>query len=225
MPIDTRETRTGLVETRRYQLQWQPAFPATINGQIRMYVAGEKKKYVGDDLATSRMVRPEYAQDYNNFSKEEIIRVGHNSTIIIPFNTGVAKAQEYTPQMSNKVIEQLSLGGNTVTSFGESIKKIGLSVKVIKLGRSWEEYISAIEAVSYLSANHGRVYGSLYLMGFDAFHNGVEKYRGRYKVVVTKHDFQYRSDTNTTVTGDIQMLVTKDMSMVSGHHKQPWGAL
>lgn len=215
------ETRSARQHLRRYQLQWQPAFPATISGNVRMYVLGEHTKLVGDGYEN---LDP-YRVDPTLFNKEEIIRVGHNSTLILPFNTGVAKAQEYSPKLSNKVIEQLSLGGNTVTTFGEAPKKIGLNVKIIKLGEAWQGYVGGLEAMHYLSSNQGRVYGSLYLLGFDMFKDGTQLYRGRYKVVMTKLDFHYRSDRNTTVDADVQMIVTRDFSTMSGRHKQPWGAL
>lgn len=218
-------TRTSGREIKRYQLQWQPSFPATINGAVRMYVVGEKKKYTGDAQDEANLRAERESQDPDKFSKEEIVRVAYNSTIIIPFNTSVALAQEYSPDVSNKIVEYHSLGGNSVTTFGEAIRKIGLSIKIIKAGRLWETYVSGLEAVTYLSANQGRYFGSLYLLGFDAFANGTERFRGRYKVTVNKLTMQQSSQTNTTVSADMQLTVLQDYSHLSTHKKRVWGSL
>lgn len=218
-------TRISGREIKRYQLQWQPSFPATVNGAVRMYVVGEKKKYTGDSQDEANLRAERDSQDPDEFSKEEIVRVAYNSTIIIPFNTSVALAQEYTPDVSNKIVEYHSLGGNSVTTFGEAIRKIGLSIKIIKAGRMWETYVSGLEAVTYLSANQGRYFGSLYLLGFDAFHNGTQNFRGRYKVTVNKLTMQQASQSNTTVSADMQLTVLQDYSHLSTHKKRVWGSL
>jgi len=222
---DAERTRTSGKEIKRYQLQWQPSFPATINGAVRMYVIGEKKKYTGDSQDEANLRAERESQDPNTFSKEEIVRVAYNSTIIIPFNTSVALAQEYSPDVSNKIVEYHSLGGNSVTTFGEAIRKIGLSIKIIKAGRLWETYVSGLEAITYLSANQGRYFGSLYLLGFDAFHNGTQNFRGRYKVTVNKLTMSQASQTNTTVSADMQLTVLQDYSHLSAHKKRVWGSL
>jgi len=222
--IDTSTTTSGR-ETKRYQLQWRPSFPATVNGKVRIYVIGEKKKYLGDDETESNLAKDFQSQDPRTFNKEEIIRVGYNSTLILPFNTSVALAQEYTPDISNKIVEYHSLGGNSVTTFGEAIRKIALRIKIIKAGRLWETYVSGLEAMAYLSANQGRYFGSLYLLGFDAFANGVEKFRGRYKVTVNRLTMQQRSETTTTVNADLQLTVLQDFSHISSNKHRIWGSL
>lgn len=217
--------KTARRELTRYQLQWQPSFPATINGRTRIYVVGEKKKYTGSSQQTATLHPEIESQDPNTFSKEEIIRVGYNSTIILPFNTSIALAQEYTPTISNRLVEYESLGGNTVTTFGEGIKKIGMNIKIIKRSRLWETYVSGLEALTYLSGNQGRFFGALYLIGYDEFHNGAQQYRGRYKVTIHKLDTQHRSSTNTILSADLQMVVLQDLSMNSGKIRSPWGAI
>lgn len=212
-------------QLKRYQLQWQPSFPATINGAVRMYVIGEKRKYTGDAEDEANLRREDESQDPDTFSKEELVRVGYNSTLILPFNTSVALAQEYTPSIKNKIVSYHSLGGNSVTSFGEAIRKVGLSIKIIKAGRLWETYVSGLEAMAYLSANQGRYYGSLYLLGFDAFHNGTQNYRGRYKVVIESLDMNQRADTNTTLSADLQMIVLQDYSHAATGKRRIWGSL
>lgn len=210
---------------RRYQLKWQPSFPATINGAVRIYVIGEKKKFTGDIAEQANLVPERYSQDPNTFSTEEIIRVGYNSTLVIPFNTSIAMAQEYVPQIKNKLVQYHTFGGNSVTTFGAAIKKVGLNIKIIRAGRLWETYVSGLEAVSYLSANQGRYFGALYLLGYDAFHNGTERFLGRYKVSVDSLDFQHRSDTNTVISADMRLVVLHDYTHQASSKKRIWGSL
>lgn len=212
-------------ELKRYQLMWQPSFPASINGKTRIYVIGEKKKYVGDEKDKSNLALAQFAYDHSSFNTEEIIRVGYNSTLILPFNTSVALAQEYTPQLKNKIVQYQTLGGNSITTFGAGIKQVGLIIKVIKAGRKWESYINGLEAVTYLSANQGRYFGSLYLLGYDNFADGTEKYLGKYKVAVEKLDMQQRSDSNTIVTADLRMVVLQDYSHRASKKHSIWGSL
>jgi hypothetical protein len=212
-------------ELKRYQLMWQPSFPATINGKIRIYVIGEKKKYVGDEKDKANLTLETSSYDPNDFSTEEIVRVGYNSTLILPFNTNVALAQEYTPQIKNKIVQYHTLGGNSVTTFGAGIKKVGLNIKIIKAGRLWESYVNGLEAISYLSANQGRYFGSLYLLGYDNFSDGTEKYLGKYKVTIESLDMQQRSDSNTTLSADLRMIVLQDYSHRASNKARIWGSL
>jgi hypothetical protein len=212
-------------ELKRYQLMWQPSFPATINGKTRIYVIGEKKKYVGDAKDKANLTPELFSYDPNTFNTEEIIRVGYNSTLILPFNTSVALAQEYTPQLKNKVVQYQTLGGNSITTFGAAIKKVGLAIKVIKAGRLWESYVNGLEAMSYLSANQGRYFGALYLLGYDNFSDGTQRYLGKYKVTIESLDMSQRSDSNTTLSADLRMLVLQDYSHKASNKARIWGSL
>jgi hypothetical protein len=220
------EKSTSSRELVRYQLQWRPSFPSNRNGGHRMYVIGEKKKYTGENENELSLRAPDESQDPNTFSIQEIARVAFNSTLIIPFNTGIALAQEYSPMIRNKLVEYRTLGGNSVTTFGQDIKRVGLKIKIIKAGRLWETYVKGLESMQYLSANQGRFYGGLYLIGYDMFADGSHNVAGRYKVVIDSLEFQHRSDHNTTVNADLQMLVTHDYghSFEFGKH-DVWGAL
>lgn len=205
--------RSSKQQLKRYQLQWRPSFPANRNGDARIYVLGEKLKYLGDSLEEATKFNEGY--DVNTFSLQEMIRVAYNSTLILPLNTGIALAQEYSPSYKNKVVQYHTLGGNSITTFGPAIKKLGLRIRIIKAGRNWEVYSKGLEAMAYLSGNQGRFYGGLYLLAFDAFQDGTENMIGRYKVVVESLDMQHRSDNNTTLNADLQMLVLRDF----GHHR------
>jgi hypothetical protein len=209
-------------ELTRYQLQWRPSFPSLASGGARIYVIGEKSKYVGENFTEG--TRTPY--DESTFSIPEMARVAFNSMLIIPFNTSIALAQEYTPSVRNKLVEYHTLGGNTVTTFGQGIKRVGLKIKIIKAGKKWEVYERGLETISYLSANQGRFYGGLYLLGYDMFSDGTQKLGCRYKVVVDSLEFQHRSEHNTTINADLQMLVTHDYSQFkeTGKH-DVWGAL
>lgn len=212
-------------ELKRYQLQWLPAFPANRGGSTRIYVIGEKKKYTGDSKDAANLRLESESQDPNYFSPEEIVRVAHNSILILPFNTSVALAQEYSPSLRNKIVKHHTLGGNSVTTFGAAIKQIGLQIRIIKAGRLWETYVSGLEAMTYLSANQGRVYGGLYLLGYDMFHNGAQRFAGRYKVTIDSLDMSQRSDTNTTASADLKMTVIQDFSHAATSKLRVWGSI
>lgn len=210
-------------DIKRYQLQWRPSFNAAVNGPTRIYVLGEKVKYVGANLEEANNIPNGY--DINTFSLQEIIRVAYNSTLILPFNSSVALAQEYSPSYKNKLVQYHTLGGNSVTSFGPAIKKVGMRIRIIKAGRLWETYVKGLEAMAYLSANQGRFYGGLYLMAYDAFKDGTEALTGRYKVSVESLDMQHRSDTNTTVNADLQMIVLRDFGHYRSQKTRIFGSL
>lgn len=212
---------SGRKQLKRYQLQWKPSFNATKSGDVRIYVIGEKLKYVGPNVNDTS----EHSYDLTTFPLQEIIRVAYNSTLIIPFNSSIALAQEYTPSYKNKVVQYHTLGGNSVTSFGSAIKKIGLRIRIIKAGDLWQNYVNGLEAVSYLSANQGRYYGGLYLLGYDTFKDGTERMNGRYKVVVESLDFSHRSDSNTTVDADMQLIVTRDFGHMRSAKSRIYGSI
>jgi len=212
-------------QLKRYQLQWRPSFPYVRGGGARLYVLGEKLKYVGSSVEEAAQQPSSLAQDPNTFSLQEIIRVAYNSTLILPFNTGVALAQEYSPSTKNKVVQYNTLGGNSLTTFGQAMRQLGMRIKIIKAGRLWEIYEKGLEALTYLSANQGRFYGGLYLIGYDEFADGTEKLIARYKVVVSSLDFTHRSDQNTTMNADLQMYITHDYGQYQSNKSRIWGAL
>ena len=213
---------------RRYQLQWKPTFTMTDNGQAkhRTYILGEKKKLV-DAWENPTTLHP---VDNTTLPFGEIVRVAYNSTLILPFNTSVAMAQEYSPGVKNKIVTYNTLGGNTVTTFGQAIKRIGLRIKIIKAGDNWKVYYNGLEAMAYLSANQGRFFGNLFLIGYDSFADVVGgkselAIPSRYKVVVESLDFSQRAETNTTVSADLQMIVTHDYSATRSNKSEIWGSL
>ncbi|MFA5626215.1 MAG: hypothetical protein WC965_01905 [Thiohalomonadaceae bacterium] len=203
---------------QRYQLQWRPSF--TSGAGRRTYVVGEKTKLVGDDYSTLN----EYPVSHSDMRFANLLRLAYNSTIILPFNTSVALAQEYAPGVKNKVIQYNTLGGNTVTTFGQGIQKVGLRIKIIKAGENWKDYYDGLKAIHYLSSNQGRFFGSTFLLGYDTF-DSETTLTARYKVVTDSLDFSYRADTNTTVSADLQMFVSHDYSSKLGEKSQVWGSL
>lgn len=210
-------------DLKRYQLQWRPSFNANRSGPVRMYVLGEKVKYVGDTQEGATKYPNGY--DINTFSLQEIIRVAYNSTLILPFNTSIALAQEYSPVYKNKIVQYHTLGGNSVTTFGPAIKKVGMRIRIIKAGRNWETYAKGLEAMAYLSANQGRFYGGLYLLAYDAYKDGTELMTGRYKVTVDTLEMTHRSDHNTTVNADLQMVVLRDYGHYRSQKNRIYGSL
>ena len=212
-------------QLKRYQLQWRPSFPYVRGGGARIYVLGEKLKYVGATVEEAAQQASTVAQDPSTFSLQEITRVAYNSTLILPFNTSVALAQEYTPSVKNKTVQYNTLGGNILTTFGQAIKKVGLRIKIIKAGRHWEIYEKGLEAMTYLSANQGRFFGGLYMIGYDEFADGTEQLIARYKVTIESLDFAHRSDQNTTLNADLQMTVLHDYGNYQSSKDRIWGAL
>jgi hypothetical protein len=218
-------------QLKRFNISWQPAF-SYIRGSkdgtepvkySRIYIIGEKKKYVGEGRESdSNEVGAEFSQDFNTFSLNEILRVANNSKLIIPLNSSVALAQEYTPKIKNKLLKLETRAGNTVHTFGQGFKQIGLRITIVKAGRHWEEYVKGLEAISTLSSNEKDYFGNLWLDGFDKFSDGTEKVSSRYKVVVDSLEFAHRSDKNTTVNADLQMTVLKDYSYFLTQ-KEYWG--
>lgn len=214
--------RTSRHQLKRYQLQWRPSFPATKSGGARIYVLGEKLKYTGENYEEASKLG---SYDLTTFGLQEIIRVAYNSTLILPLNSSIALAQEYSPSYKNKIVQQHTLGGNSVTTFGAAIKKLGLRIRIIKAGNLWQNYVNGLEALAYLSANQGRFYGGLYFISYDTFEDGTEKLVGRYKVTVESLDFQHRSETNTTVSADLQMVVLRDYGHFRSAKNRIYGSL
>lgn len=218
-------------QLKRFNITWKPAFsyirgsgdgtaPATYS---RIYIIGERKKYVGEgDETNARQEGAEFSQDFNTFSLNEILRVANNSQLIIPLNNSVALAQDYSPKIKNKLLKLETRAGNTIHTFGQGFKQIGLRITIVKAGRYWEEYVKGLEAITTLSGNEKDYYGNLWLEGFDSFADGTEKLKSRYKVVVDALEFNHRSDKNTTVTADLQMTVVKDYSYFLTQ-KEYWG--
>jgi len=217
--------RTIKTKLKQYQLQWRPNFPDTRYGPEggRIYVLGEKKKYVGQNLETAFLLPEENGPDLDTFDINSIIDVATNSVLILPFNNSVALAQEYVPQVSNKIVEYETLGGDSILNFGQRIKKIGLKIKIIKAGRFWETYEKGLQAMAYLSANQGRYYGSLYLLGYDMFADGTQNFVGRYQVSVNSLNFTQRSSETTTLSANLEMTVERDFGYFSIYGRRPWG--
>lgn len=142
--------------------------------------------------------------------------------IIIPLNSKLSMAQEYAPQLPTKITQYSTLSGNSVTTFGEGIKKIGLRVSVIKIRNFWLPYQVGLEALAKISSNPGRYYGSLYLLGFDATQKSLPR---KYKVVIESLSFSIRSDRNNIMDADISILVVHDFNTPNGRKVGQWGRL
>lgn len=173
------------------------------------------------DITTNPYFVGAKAKDNYDFMKI-LLEKANIRKIIIPLNSKISSAQEYAPQMPNKVTQYATLGGNSVTVFGEGIKKIGIRMSVVKAGNFWVPYHTGLEAISKISGNPSRYYGSLYLMGFDA--TQVAKPR-KYKVVIESLSFSHRSDKNNIMDADISILVVHDFNTPVGRKSGQWGRL
>lgn len=197
---------------KRYQLSWNPSFYS--NDFSSVYIIGEDKNYAinGRDVTTDFNYTP---------SAQDLIDLGVTRGLVLPFNTNIALAQEYAPSIKNKVVTYETMGGNSITTFGEAIRVIGLRIRIIKLSKMWEVYYKGLEALSYLSANQASYYGGLYLTGYDSFDSENSAISYKYKVTVSSLDFGFKSDTNTTVTADLKLLVNNDLT----RSRRKWGQL
>lgn len=198
---------------RRYQLSWNPSF--TFNNS-KVYVLGENITFSSTSKKQDEVVNP---------SLQEIIDLGYSNGIVLPLNTNIALAQEYSPSIKNKIVQYETIGGNSITTFGEAIKTIALRIRIIRLSEAWNAYYKGLEALAYLSGNQTRYYGGLYLTGYDAFNdnskNNSLNVSYRYKVTVLSLDFNFKSDNNTSVIADLKMIVNQDLS----RSRRKWGNL
>jgi hypothetical protein len=201
---------------RRYQLAWNPSFH-TANSSV--YILGENIRFNETGTPTAG----DTSGNIYNPSLQEIIDLGLSNGIILPLNTNIALAQEYSPSIKNKVVTYETVGGNSITTFGEAIKTIGLRIRIIRLSNAWNAYYKGLEALSYLSGNQSRYYGGLYLTGYDSFADNrlqpLVSYR--YKVTIMSLDFNFKSETNTSLTADLKLVVNQDLS----RSRKKWGQL
>lgn len=204
---------------RKYQLSWNPAFVE--NGSSSVYILGEDVRFSSNPTGASGSRSPSEFKNVGNV--QDIINLGLRSGLILPLNTNIALAQEYAPSIKNKIVTYETVGGNSITTFGEAIKVIGLRIRIIRLGEAWQVYYKGLEAISYLSSNQSRYYGGLYLTGFDSFgkDNKGLSVSYRYKVTIQSLDFNFKSDSTTTLTADLKMFVNQDLT----RKRQNWGQL
>lgn len=204
---------------RKYQLSWNPSF--TSQGNSSVFILGEDVKFSSDATGASGSSRSNEIKSVG--SVQDIINLGLKNGLVIPLNTNLALAQEYAPSIKNKIVTYETVGGNSITTFGEAIRNIGLRIRIIRLGTAWQVYYKGLEALTYLSGNQSKYYGGLYLTGFDSF---PDDNRGlsvsyRYKVTIQSLDFNFKSDTTTTLTADLKMVVNQDLTK----RRQNWGQL
>lgn len=212
---------------RKYQLTWNPAF---YNKSSSVYVIGEELRYLSGGIkvpTTRRPVSvpglPDYGNEPSYFSlnPQEFMDLGLQNSIVLPLNTSLALAQEYAPSIKNKVVMYETVGGNSVTTFGEAIRSLGLRIRIIKMGEEWKMYYKGLETLSALSGNQSQYYGGLYLTAFDSFGGDIQDVAYRYKVTIMSLDFNFKSDNNTSITADLKLIVNQDLS----RRRSKWGQL
>jgi len=211
---------------RKYQLSWNPSF---YTEDSDVYIIGEDLKFLNGGIEARTSFRqdpvpgtPDTGQEVVfSLNPQEFINLGMNNSIVLPLNTNIALAQEYSPSIKNKIVTYETVGGNSITTFGEAIRTLGMRIRIIKMGEQWKMYYKGLETLSYLSANQSRFYGGLYLTAFDSFKGDVDEVSYRYKVTILSLDLGFRSETNTTVTADLKLIVNQDLSRRRGK----WGQL
>lgn len=213
--VITPDTESKRKAITRYQLTWRPAF---LSSESSAYVLGEDLKFnqVGSPVENPAELNARIT------NLQDLINLGVTNEIILPLNTNLALAQEYSPSIKNKVVTYETIGGNSITTFGEAVRNLGMRIRIIRLGSGWEIYYKGLEALSYLSGNQSRYYGSVYLTSYDSFKDNNYQISSRYKVTILSLDFSFRSDENTTISADLRMLVNQDFS---NFNRRAWGNL
>lgn len=196
---------------RRYQLSWNPSF----------YTEESSVYIIGEDVRYSSLRRVSTPSSTFITNTQDLIDLGLTNSFILPLNTNIALAQEYSSHLKNKIVTYETVGGNSITTFGQAIKNIDLRIRIIKLSDAWKVYYQALEAITHLSGNQTRYYGNLYLSGYDSFGKDSLTVAYKYKVSVMSLDFNFKSDSNTTVGADLKFVVTQDLSSRRGK----WGLL
>lgn len=213
--VITPDTESKRKAITRYQITWRPAF---LSDESSSFILGEDIKW--NSVGSSVENPSEINSSVTNL--QDLINLGLTNELVLPLNTNIALAQEYSPSIKNKIVTYETVGGNSVTSFGEAIRNIGLRIRIIKLSSNWEIYYKGLEALSHLSGNQSRYYGSVYLTSYDAFKDNNYQISSRYKVSVLSLDFSFRSAENTTVTADLRLIVNQDFS---NNVRRAWGNL
>lgn len=204
-------------DAKRFQLLWRAGNSDGTGEENRITVGSENLKLKG---VRDRFVKagqgkrnPAAILPKNLPVAEDLLQFYlSNSTdydISLPFNTGICLAQEYTPQITNKIASYSTLAGNSVVAFGQGIRKLGLKITIIKADKFWVPFSAALEAFTILSGSPTRYLGSLYFNSFDLTNPAAVR---KYKVVVESLTPIYRTDRNTTVDFDMNFLVTYDYS-------------
>jgi hypothetical protein len=204
---------------KKYQLSWNPSFISPESSSV--YILGENLRF--NSVSTGASGSSQGLPTTSVGNVQDIINLGLKNGLVLPLNTNIALAQEYAPSIKNKVVTYETVGGNSITTFGEAIRTIGLRIRIIRLSNAWEIYYKGLEALSYLSANQSRYYGGLYLTGFDSFAGDLKGLwvNSRYKVTISNLDFNFKSDSTTTLTADLKMFVNQDLTI----SREKWGQL
>lgn len=200
-----------------FHLVWYPPFP---NKSKPPYVVGKtrdknlwylsKGTKQGDPNTLSEGHNVDYLRTY--------IEMSYYRELILPLNITPIFTQEYSTQLTNKITQYSTLGGNTLISFGAMPKKISLRVSVVKAGRHWVPFTSMLEAMTQLSGNPTKYSGSLVLYGYDAV---VPSKARKYKVMVESLSPSIKA-TENIISYDVTMLVSVDYSSDT---PSDWGRL
>lgn len=202
-------------DKKKYQLLWRAGFSDGSDIKNRIIIGSSNSKLPENRaLVKTTKVKGKMSHQSDNYPIEgdflqTLLSLGNERDITLPFNTSICLAQEYTPQIVNKVASYSTLAGNSVVAFGQGIRKIGLKVTIIKADKFWIPYAAALEAMTIMSGSPTRYLGSLFLHSFDITNPAAAR---KYKVVVENLTPVHRTDRNTTVDFDMTMLVAYDYS-------------
>lgn len=151
-----------------YILGRNPSFGATKSGtedrQGQLDKSGNYlKKNSGASLSTGESIHPGNVL----WTTSQILERSFFDSIVCTFNNNICLASDYTVQTSTKNVVYTTLAGNSITTFGQAPKKLGLKIVILKKGHFWESYCRGLEAMHFMSANKTRFLGAFFLNGFD----------------------------------------------------------
>lgn len=217
-----KDLRAG--DKKKYQLLWRAGYSDGSSDKNRIVIGSPnlsksltKRTQTSNRLSGLKVESENYPVEGDFL--QNLMALGNTNDITLPFNTSICLAQEYTPQITNKVAAYSTLAGNSIVAFGQGIKKIGLKITIIKADKFWIPYAAGLEAMTVMSGNPTRYLGSLFLHGFDITNPAAAR---KYKVVVESLTPVTRTDKNTTIDFDMTLLVAYDYS---SERYDRWGKL
>lgn len=212
-------------DQKRYQLVWRAGFNENdkriVVGSANAASAANQLTKPAPAFFKSKNHQPIHEPNYPQAVDyvQKYLEIANTHDIVIPFNTKICIAQEYSPQVQNKVAQYSTLGGNSVVAFGQGIRKISMKILIVKLEPYWVPWAAALEALTVVSGQPSRYLGGLFLHGYDR--SNTVKSR-KYKVVIESLTPIHRADRTTTIDYEMNFIVTYDYS---SERYGKWGKL
>lgn len=201
--------------TVSHQLVWYPPFPDSSQAP---YVVGKtRKKYMWEEVkSTKEESRRAGNKSYSYLMEgqnvdyvKQYTEMSYYRELVLPMGIMPIFAQEYTAQLTNKITQYSTLGGNTLISFGPMPKKLSMRISIVRAGNHWVPFAAMLETFAHLSGNQARYSGSLVLYAYDRIK--VSRAR-KYKVMMETMSPSFRTEKQNIIDYDVTMLVAVDYS-------------